>query len=101
MVADKYKGYWVPRVEGKRCFDRKTELGQQWGIRIMAQSKTEKLQTLADELRTDDQHEFWIEYRPNRGWYAVATESRWFGDEGEYLGAVYKDARESLMSILG
>ena len=67
----------------------------------MAESKTEKLQALANELRTDDQCEFWIEYRPNRGWYAVATESRWFGDEGTYLGAVYKDAREGLMCILG
>ena len=64
-------------------------------------TKGEKLQQLASELRTDDQCEFWIEYRPNRGWYAVATESRWFGDEGEYLGRVYQDARESLMSILG
>ena len=67
----------------------------------MAQSKTEKLQALANELRTDDQHEFWIEYRPNRGWYAVATESRWIGDEGTCLGAVYKEAREWLMRILG
>lgn len=64
-------------------------------------SKTEKLQTLANERRTDEQYEFRIEYRPMRGWYAVADESRWIGDEGEYLGAVYKDAREGLMSILG
>ena len=64
-------------------------------------SKTDKLQTLANELRTDDQYEFWIEYRPNRGWYAVATESRWFGDDGEYLGAVYQDARAWLMRMLG
>lgn len=64
-------------------------------------NKTEKLQTLANELHTDDQCEFWIEYRPNCGWYAVASESRWIGDEGEYLGRVYQDARESLMSILG
>jgi hypothetical protein len=55
-------------------------------------SKTEKLQTLANELRTDDQCEFWIEYRPNRGWYAVADESRWFGDEGTYLGVAHVDA---------
>jgi hypothetical protein len=64
-------------------------------------SKTEKLQTLANELRTDEQYQLWIEYRPNRGWYAVADEARWIGDEGEYLGAVYKDARKGLMSILG
>ena len=67
----------------------------------MSLSKQEMLQALADELRTDHQFEFWIEYRPNRGWYAAASESRWLGDEGEYLGRVYQDARESLMSILG
>lgn len=64
-------------------------------------TKQEQLQALASELRTDDQYEFWIEYRPNRGWYAVASEARWIGDDGEYLGRVYQDARESLMSILG
>ena len=40
----------------------------------MMPTKQEQLQELANELRTDHQHEFWIEYRPNRGWFAVASE---------------------------
>jgi len=67
----------------------------------MTMPKQEQLQALASELCTDDQCEFWIEYRPNRGWFAVATESRWFGDDGEYLGRVYQEARYGLMAILG
>ena len=63
-------------------------------------TKTEKLQSLAYELRADDQHEFWIEFRPNQGGYAV-TESRWVGDDGEYLGRYYNEARLSLYAILG
>ena len=63
-------------------------------------TKTERLQSLAYELRTDDQHEFWIEFRPNQGWYAV-TEARWVGDDGEYLGRDYREARVSLYAILG
>ena len=64
-------------------------------------SKRDNLQHLADALRTDIQYEFRIEYRPNRGWYAVASESRWVGDDGEYLGRVYEEARQSLISLLG
>jgi hypothetical protein len=64
-------------------------------------SKGDKLQALALELRTDYQYRFWIEYRPGHGWYGVAEEPRWIGDEGEYLGSNYRDARESLYSILG
>jgi hypothetical protein len=67
----------------------------------MMPTKQEQLQELANELRTDHQHEFWIEYRTNRGWFAVASESRWVGDDGEYLGRDYKEARYELMSILG
>ena len=67
----------------------------------MSKTKTECLQTLADDLRTDDQHEFLVEYRPSRGWYAVAAEPRWIGDDGLYLGRVYQDARWALMNILG
>jgi hypothetical protein len=25
--TNNHEGYWVPRVEGKRCFDRETDLG--------------------------------------------------------------------------
>jgi hypothetical protein len=64
-------------------------------------NKTEKLQALCQELVTDYQHEFLIEYRPFRGWYGIADEPRWFNDNGEFLGATYQEARESLMSILG
>ena len=64
-------------------------------------TKQERLQALASELRTDCQCEFWIEYRPNRGWFAIASEARWIGDDGEYLGRVYQEARYGLMAILG
>jgi hypothetical protein len=61
---------------------------------------TEKLQALADELRTEDQYEFVIEYRRGDGWYGVADDHRW-SDKGEYLGPDYKAAESTLRMLLG
>lgn len=63
-------------------------------------TKTQKLQEIADELRTNDQYKFWIEYRGGAGWWATC-ETRWIGDEGEYLGRDYHQAKITLHLILG
>lgn len=64
-------------------------------------SRREFLQEVADELRLDDQYEFWIEFRGAAGWWAVASEARWFGDQGEYLGRDWRQAELTLGLILG
>jgi hypothetical protein len=47
------------------------------------QTKTEELQAFIDNLLTDDHYEFIIEYRrPGKGWFAMPTEQRFFGDDG-------------------
>ena len=62
----------------------------------------ERLQSLADSLRTSEQWEFSIEFRGSRsGWWAIAECPRWFNDEGEYLGANWKAAEKTLRLILG
>ena len=39
---------------------------------------------------------FFAENRGNKGWWAVPFESRWFYDEGEYLG---QDGLEALATL--
>ena len=55
-------------------------------------SKTEILQELIDSLRNDQSWDFVVEYRPFKGWFMVATESRWYGDDGDWLGDRFEDA---------
>ena len=64
-------------------------------------TRTEYLQQIADELRTDYQYQFTIEYRRGSGWWAVADEMRYWYDEGEYLGRDWKEAEDTLNSLLG
>ena len=63
-------------------------------------TKAEQLNALAAEIRSDDQYEFFVEFRPGLGWYAMPDESRWIADEGEYLGANYEDAKKKLIVLL-
>ncbi len=62
---------------------------------------TEQLQALADELRTEDQHNFLVEYHRGVGWLAIPEESRHFNDGGEYLGPDYEAAERTLRMLLG
>lgn len=64
-------------------------------------SRTDFLQNLADELRADDQVEFAIAYLPGIGWWGTPTESRHFGDEGEFLGENWQQAEKTLRFLLG
>jgi len=66
----------------------------------MRPNKTERLQQLANELKTLDQYDFLIEWQGSCFW-AHPDEPRWFGDQGEYLGPNYDEARLTLHSILG
>ena len=66
----------------------------------MRPNKTTQLQNLADELRTDEQYNFQIQWRGN-GFWAIPDESRWIGDDGEYLGPKKFEAEISLRALLG
>jgi len=39
---------------------------------------------------------FFAEYKPGNGWWAIPFESRWFNDEGEFLGQKGMDALHTL-----
>jgi len=67
----------------------------------LKQSRREYLQELANSLRTDDQYEFYIEFRGRGGWYGVSEYPRWFGDTGLLLGYNWQSAEYSLKQILG
>ena len=67
----------------------------------MAITRREYLQDLADELHTEDQFDYVIEYRPFSGWWALPEVMRYFNDEGEYLGLNWRDAEKTLRIILG
>jgi hypothetical protein len=58
------------------------------------------LQNLVDSLREPVNYKFTIEFRPFQGWFAVPDEPRWFGDDGEYLGARWQDAVRAIKSLL-
>ena len=64
-------------------------------------SRITYLQNLADSLRTADQYEFYIEFRPFHGWFAVSCDLRWHGDNGEYLGACWQEADKAIRLLLG
>jgi hypothetical protein len=68
--------------------------------KLFEMTKREKLQAIVDEAlsKNDSLHQFWVEYRPFQGWYAVC-EPRWFGDDGEYLGANYSQAKRGLRHL--
>lgn len=66
-------------------------------------SKTELLQSILNQSDPDSEYYedsgnwlFVAEYRPRKGWWAIPTEARYWGDEGEYLG---KDMIESLITL--
>ena len=63
-------------------------------------TKREKLQMLVDGLWEDDDDDRpFVEFRPFKGWFMVFPESRWLGDEGEYLGD-YQQARKTIRFLL-
>jgi hypothetical protein len=67
-------------------------------------SKLEKMNLLLKELLTarwDDygEDEMWVEYRPFNGYYICWEWVRYIGDEGEYIGSNYKEAREYLIYL--
>lgn len=64
-------------------------------------TKTAKLQQLADELRTPEQWEFEIVWRGVAGWWAIPSETRYFNDDGEFLGHDTASAETTLRRLLG
>jgi len=65
-------------------------------------TRTEYLQQLADDRRTEDQYQFAIEYRGGSGWWAVAKDdARYWGDDGEPLGRNWREAEDTIEMLLG
>lgn len=64
-------------------------------------TRREHLQNLCDTLRTPDQCEFCVEWRGRGGWWAEPSEARWFDDEGEWIGADWRQAEAAMRKLLG
>jgi hypothetical protein len=61
-------------------------------------TKTEQLTEVLDQHGALDSG--WsVEFRPFRGWYLVG-ESRYIGDEGDWLGTNYHQARPALIDLV-
>lgn len=67
----------------------------------MAISKKRKLQAIIDRLIDPEIHHVTVEYRPGSGYWAVADEGRYFGDEGEWLGHDFETAAKSIPLLIG
>lgn len=55
-----------------------------------------RLEQLLLENREDEHGQWWVEYRPFAGWYALPDYPRYFGDDGVFLGKNYQDALKQL-----
>lgn len=49
----------------------------------------------------DEYYRPFVEYRAGHGWYLVFPESRYIGDDGEYLAATWQDAEWYLAKLIG
>jgi len=64
-------------------------------------NRQQYLQSLVDQPLVDhessDDPDFWfVEFRGGGGWWAVASDCRWFGDAGEYLGRNWQQAEKTI-----
>ena len=62
-------------------------------------TRTEHLESLLESLRREEHGEVSIEWRPFRGWW-LTGEKRDFTDEGDYLGANWREAERYLKWFL-
>ena len=60
-------------------------------------NRTEYLQAFLEERLEEKHGEWWIEYRPNKGWYAVPHEPSHFHDDGFCLGSRWQVAEKTIM----
>lgn len=55
-----------------------------------------RLRELLLESREEEVDNWWVEYRPFFGWYALPDCPRYFGDDGVFLGKNYQEALKQL-----
>lgn len=60
-------------------------------------NRTQQLQAILEDNLNENHGEWWIEYRPNIGWYAVPDQPRHFNDDGIFLGKRWAIAKSSIM----
>lgn len=58
-------------------------------------TKGDRLQELIDRYKAKVDPELCADYRPFKGWYLIG-QPRHFGDEGDYMGRNYQEARAFL-----
>lgn len=65
-------------------------------------TKQEQLQKMVDDAcqRNSEYYTFTVEFRGAGGWWAFPDERRWVGDDGEYLGTDFSEAKKTLSIIL-
>lgn len=66
----------------------------------MKLSKTEQLQALWDSRKTSYNWDFQVKWRGTAGWWGMLEEARHFGDEGEFLGMTFEEAKKTLTDWL-
>lgn len=67
----------------------------------MTETKREILQKLLDSLTGEDAiyGEWYLEFRGRGGWWVNADDSRYIGDNGEYLGQDWRDAKQGIKQL--
>ena len=68
---------------------------------MMKPTKKEQLDKIMAEARNGRKHLYVFEAKfiPRKGWFAIPDEDRWYGDEGEFLGATFKSAIAAAKNI--
>jgi hypothetical protein len=66
----------------------------------ICKTKTSQLNDLLYDLRPDLDSEAFIEFRGRAGWFIAYAECRFFGDNGDYLGATAAEAKINLKAMI-
>lgn len=93
-------------VYGSRESARQFELRKYCSYRCQVRAQASRVKTYQKRLQDawdacPDLMEVAIVFHGRRGWIAEPMEIRWFGDEGEYLGARFDDAMVAIHDIAG
>ena len=56
-------------------------------------------QVLENSDWADQEDKPYPEFHPGVGWFLVFPESRWFYDDGEYLGSNYREAIKTIKKL--
>lgn len=64
-------------------------------------TKKEQLDLILQEQhsKNPNNYDFYSEFIPRKGWFAISYEIRWYGDAGEFLGATFEDAIAAAKNI--